>query len=156
MANFDIANSHRLRHYWLHPPGSAKFGIPLLASGFMAPSDPRSHMFLLRSTMSYSYVGLDPTVILVANSMFGECSGLNLPKSTWMGPFRPPVVVGARNHRRSCSQTERFSARIICQRRAARAHILRHCARQQRFLLTLTANEQNRLKSHGNVCWGCT
>jgi len=32
-------------------------------------------------------------VTLVANSMFGECSGLNLPESTRMGPFRPPVAL---------------------------------------------------------------
>ena len=30
---------------------------------------------------------------LVANSMFEECSSLNLPGSTWMGPFRLRVVL---------------------------------------------------------------
>jgi len=39
-------------------------------------------------------LGLDPTtVILVANSMFEECSGLDLPESNRMVPFRPRVVL---------------------------------------------------------------
>jgi len=45
--------------------------------------------------------------------------------------------------------------------RASCSHYLPLCspterhARQHRFLLTLAANDQNRLKSHENVCWGC-
>ena len=50
-----------------------------------------------------------------------------------MAVYRPSrrLAVGARNHRRSCSQTEPISARIICQWRAPRAHIIcqRACQR---------------------------
>jgi hypothetical protein len=47
----------------------------------------------------------------------------------------PALCVGARNHRRSCSQTERFPARISCQWGAPRAHIICHCARHHRAVL---------------------
>jgi hypothetical protein len=38
-----------------HSDSSAKFGIPILASGCMVPPDPGNHVFLLCSMMSYSY-----------------------------------------------------------------------------------------------------
>jgi hypothetical protein len=45
------------------------------------------------------------------------------------------LPVGARNHRRSCSQTEPIPARIICQWRAPRAHIVRQRACQRSAVL---------------------
>ena len=48
---------------------------------------------------------------------------------------RFPIGVGACNHRRSCSQTERIPARIICQWGTACAHIICHCARHHRVVL---------------------
>ena len=45
------------------------------------------------------------------------------------------LCVGVRNHRRSCSQTARYSARISCQWGERRAHIICHCARHHRAAL---------------------
>jgi ACR3 family arsenite transporter len=46
-----------------------------------------------------------------------------------------PLSVAARNHRGSCSQTERIPARIGCQWGGARAHISCHRARHHRVVL---------------------
>ena len=48
---------------------------------------------------------------------------------------RPAIGVAARNHRRSCSQTAPFPARISCQWGEWRAHIICHCACHHRAVL---------------------
>ena len=54
----------------------------LLAAGEQRPCSPRAD-------------GVNPTVILVANSMFEGCSSLPPPGSTRMGPFRLCLVLPA-------------------------------------------------------------
>jgi hypothetical protein len=54
---------------------------------------------------------------------------------TRAGYARHRLSVGARNHRRSCSQTAPFPARISRQSSAPRAHIICHCARHHGVVL---------------------